>query len=424
MKPPKVFMSYSHDSQAHKEWVARLATDLRSNGVDAMLDQWDLSLGQDTSMFMQRGIADTDRVLLICTEAYVRKAEDGTGGVGYERLVVTAEVVQSIDTKKFIPVVRGNSSSRKVPLFLGSRLYVDFSDDQNYGACLQELLRELLGAPAIEKPPLGPNPFSGRVTASGNTRIVSRTGVTGAGGSLLDGDWFAKQFSAGNKGAAAIGITAHMDVRFGLHDTIQKSQIELLDAVRAAEIRTFGWPIGVTIENREEFKPRPYGDGVKAEVSIKKDTAGDRESYDYWAITQNGDFFLLQSLFEDQRKKNEIFFNTRIVRVTESLLFASRLYRNLGAPDSSPLSVRVTHRGFAGRALTSSNSNRYISLPSTSRENECQSEAVITIGEIGKSLVDDVKRLTAPLFTLFDFMTFADPVYEDIVRRFERGEVT
>ena len=61
-------------------------------------------------------------VLLICTEQYVSKAEAGTGGVGFERLVVTAEVVGSIDTVKFIPVVRSNAGAHKVPNFLGPRL--------------------------------------------------------------------------------------------------------------------------------------------------------------------------------------------------------------------------------------------------------------------------------------------------------------
>src|SRR5882672_5885405 len=51
---PKAFISYSHDSSAHKSWVLKLAGDLRAAGVDVVLDQWDLSAGQDVSMFMQR----------------------------------------------------------------------------------------------------------------------------------------------------------------------------------------------------------------------------------------------------------------------------------------------------------------------------------------------------------------------------------
>ena len=121
MAAPKVFISYSHDSPEHKAWALNLATNLRNNGVDAILDQWDLVFGQDVSVFMQDGIVSADRVLMICSEQYVIKAEAGVGGVGFERLIVTAEVVQSIDTKKFIPLVRGNISNKKIPVFLGLR---------------------------------------------------------------------------------------------------------------------------------------------------------------------------------------------------------------------------------------------------------------------------------------------------------------
>ena len=42
--PPKVFVSYSHDSDLHKGWVLTLATRLVANGVNVLLDQWDLTL--------------------------------------------------------------------------------------------------------------------------------------------------------------------------------------------------------------------------------------------------------------------------------------------------------------------------------------------------------------------------------------------
>ena len=70
MTTPIAFFSYSHDSPAHKDWVQHLASKLRENGVDAILDQWDLSPGQDVVAFMESSIAKADRVLLICTESY------------------------------------------------------------------------------------------------------------------------------------------------------------------------------------------------------------------------------------------------------------------------------------------------------------------------------------------------------------------
>ena len=67
MSAPKVFILYSRDSQPHKDWVLRFASELRTNGIDAKLDQWDLSPGQDMAAFMAGGIRTADRVLLICT---------------------------------------------------------------------------------------------------------------------------------------------------------------------------------------------------------------------------------------------------------------------------------------------------------------------------------------------------------------------
>lgn len=36
MSTPKVFISYSHDTQDHKKWVLDLATRLRNSGIDAI----------------------------------------------------------------------------------------------------------------------------------------------------------------------------------------------------------------------------------------------------------------------------------------------------------------------------------------------------------------------------------------------------
>lgn len=424
MTAPTVFISYSHDSPDHKKWVLRLATDLRANGVDATLDQWELVPGQDVAAFIQRGILEADRVLLVCSGAYVTKAEAGTGGVGFERLIVTAEVVQSIDTKKFIPIVRNNKSEVRIPRFLGPRLYIDFSDDAAYKTKREELLRELLGAPALVKPPLGDNPFSGKMPkAEDLARTVGPTGIAKTGRPVLSDEWFENERSIAEKGLAQLKLSGSMELRVGLHEEVAKSQLDLLNAVRKSEIRTFGWPIGVTLENREEHKPRPYGDGIRAEIAIEKDLLSGHQSYDYWAARRNGDFYLLQSLFEDSRGENLVFFNTRIVRVTEALLFASNLYTNLGASPDANLSVRISHQGLAGRTLASAGGNRHV-FPRVCHESISESEIVVALGTIKETLVDDVRRIVEPLFMLFEFQEFQESVYTDIVRRFERGETS
>lgn len=179
----------------------------------------------------------------------------------------------------------------------------------------------------------------------------------------------------------------------------------------------------MTLENRDEFKPRPYGDGIRAEISIAKESLSGRQSYDYWAARRNGDFYLLQSLFEDMRGEKQIFFNTRIIRVAEALMFASNLYANLGAPADAALSVRVSHRGLTGRTLASAGGNRYVS-PNVSHEANAESEIVVVLGNMRETLVEDVRRIVEPMFMLFEFQEFGEAIYTDIVRRFEKGETS
>lgn len=416
---PKAFISYSHDSPDHKSWVLKLGTDLRAIGVDVVLDQWDLAPGQDVSLFMQKGIGEADRVVLVCSGPYVAKSEQGVGGVGYERLIVTGEVVRSIDTTKFIPILRGSDPTGRIPGFLGPRLYIDFENDGDYSTKLVELAREIHGAPAVTKPMLGPNPFSGDVPVSTGLSTTNPSRVRDV--EVLKSSWFDSEQSTAQAGLQKLGLNAHMELRAAILSPIAKSQIELLDAVRHSEVRTFGWPIGITLENRDEYRPRPYGDGIRAEVSVGKKPE-DRESYDYWSLRSNGDFFLLQSLFEDSRKPQEIFFDTRIVRVTESLMFAERLYSKLGAPSESNIAVRISHNNFQKRTLTSASRNRWVH-PRKSHEAQSCSEIVTTLGDMQKNRVEDVRRLLEPMFMLFDFMQFDVEVYEDIVRSFEAGRV-
>src|SRR5688572_10566344 len=108
-----------------------------------------------------------------------------------------------------------------------------------------------------------------------------------------------------------------------------------------------------------------------------------------------------------------------MVRVTEALLFAGNFYTNLGLPTETRISIRVLHHGLINRTLASSSPSRTLSLPRTTSENVSEAEIVVTIGEIRATLVDNVERILAPLFTLFDFMEFDRTIYEEIARRFE-----
>lgn len=177
-KPPKVFISYSHDTPAHKQWVAEFASKLVKNGVDVIFDQWDLGLGDDIPKFMERGVSESDRVLMICTDQYVKKADDGKGGVGYEAMIVTGELVRDLGTSKFIPVVRQAKGSALLPRSVSTRFYINLSEEQNYDEQFESLLRELHEVPANRKPPLGKNPFAQQPSGTETPPALSKSGLT------------------------------------------------------------------------------------------------------------------------------------------------------------------------------------------------------------------------------------------------------
>lgn len=158
MTIPKAFISYSHDSLEHKKWALELATRLRASGVDAQIDQWDLRPGDDLAHFMETHLTAADRVLMVCTDKYVEKANAGTGGVGYEKMIVTATSLARIDSNKVIPLIR-QSGTTNVPTFLKSKVYLDFSRADQFEFAFDELVRTLHDAPLYKKPPITTSPF-------------------------------------------------------------------------------------------------------------------------------------------------------------------------------------------------------------------------------------------------------------------------
>lgn len=155
---PTVFISYSWESDQHKEWVIQLATRLRAQGINVILDRWDLMPGGDRTHFMETGVMDSDFVLIVCTPEYARKAKKRSGGVGYEAMVITGQLATQILQTKFIPVLRdGDWDDSAVPVWLQTKIGIDLRGDPYSDTNYQELLMTLHGE-KIEAPPVGPRP--------------------------------------------------------------------------------------------------------------------------------------------------------------------------------------------------------------------------------------------------------------------------
>jgi hypothetical protein len=159
MTNPKCFISYSWDSDEHKDWVRCLATELQRNGVETRLDQWDAHLGMDVTNYMETCIRESNFVLIVCTPIFAQKANAGSGGVGYEKSIVTGEIfANAASPKKFVPLLRKGDLTDCLPSYLKSIVYTDFRDDDTFGSSLKNLLRHLHQLPAHVRPPLGTMP--------------------------------------------------------------------------------------------------------------------------------------------------------------------------------------------------------------------------------------------------------------------------
>ena len=158
-RQPKVFISYSWVMQ---EWVIKLAQRLVNDGIDTIVDFWNLKHGHDKYQFMESMVTDKtiDFVLIICDQTYTEKSNDRTGGVGDETVIISSELYGKFKQEKFLPLIleRTEDASPTVPVYIKSRIYFDFSDVNNYENEYEKLIRHIYNEPLISKPKLGSKP--------------------------------------------------------------------------------------------------------------------------------------------------------------------------------------------------------------------------------------------------------------------------
>lgn len=156
---PVVFISYSWDNPEHEKWILNLAGLLRANGVDVILDKYDLKAGKNLLHFMEQAIKKANKVLIIFTPNYKLKAENRTGGVGYEYSIMNVSLYKD-QTKndKIIPVLRQGSQGDSIPEFMQQFIHLDLRDDETFQTRFTDLLRDIFDEPAIKKPKLGNKP--------------------------------------------------------------------------------------------------------------------------------------------------------------------------------------------------------------------------------------------------------------------------
>ena len=159
---PRAFISYSWTSDGHAAWVMDLASRLRADGVDVILDRWDLLPGQDKFVFMEKMVSDdsVDKVIVVCDQRYSQKADAREGGVGTESTIISQQIYERSDARRFVAVVAelDENENPYLPVFLKARIYFDLSDPRRFQSAYEDLIRDLCGRPRHAKPPLGKPP--------------------------------------------------------------------------------------------------------------------------------------------------------------------------------------------------------------------------------------------------------------------------
>lgn len=163
-KKPKVFISYSWNNQAHQEKIREWADRLIEDGIEVLIDVYDLKEGHDKNAFMEKMVTDKSvtHVLIFSDKMYTEKANDRKRGVGAESQIISQDLYNEVEQTKFIPIVLEfqpeNDETPFLPVFLSSRVYVDFSSPEKSNENWERLIRLIYDKPLYEKPALGPPP--------------------------------------------------------------------------------------------------------------------------------------------------------------------------------------------------------------------------------------------------------------------------
>ena len=165
--PTKVFLSYSWDSDEHKEKVLSLANTLRKPwGIETDIDRYVRAKYPYTpekgwDIWMEKRIEWAEIVLVVCTETYKRRfrgdEEPGTGkGVTWEGTIIRQELYNAqLKNTKFIPIVFSSHDLHHVPIILnGNDKYVI----ENEGS-LRELCYRLRKEPTLVIPEISTDPL-------------------------------------------------------------------------------------------------------------------------------------------------------------------------------------------------------------------------------------------------------------------------
>jgi tetratricopeptide (TPR) repeat protein len=158
-RPPKVFISYSHDSPEHEDRVLDLAERLvKNDGIDVSLDRFVNPPPASWPKWMNAEMKAADFILVVCSATYLAKVESkvkpGEGkGVKWESLLSYQQIYDNdSDSSRFIPVLLEGGKYEHIPDPMRGGSHYRPEEDAEY----EKLIRHITNQPEIPKPKPGP----------------------------------------------------------------------------------------------------------------------------------------------------------------------------------------------------------------------------------------------------------------------------
>ena len=151
LRSPKVFISYSHDSQEHIDLVLELSDRLRMEGIDCNIDRYEESPPEGWQRWMLNQVESADFVLIVCSEQYGRRFRGNEAygmrtGETWEGGVIIQELYNSQGhNSKFIPIAFNSQDYQFIPTPLRDTTVYQLDEERGY----ELLYRHLTNQPEI-----------------------------------------------------------------------------------------------------------------------------------------------------------------------------------------------------------------------------------------------------------------------------------
>ena len=159
---PRVFLSYSHDSDEHADRVLALADALCDRGIDVILDRYvHPAPAEGWPRWMDRNLDEAQLVLMVCTETYRRRVmgreEPGKGlGVRWEGSLIYNRIYHDKPSgSRFIPILLPGSEPAHIPNPVQGHAYYRLETLDLPDPGFEALYRHLTDQPATPRPDLG-----------------------------------------------------------------------------------------------------------------------------------------------------------------------------------------------------------------------------------------------------------------------------